>query len=337
MAETTGDVRQVTSDRISRATVTGGAGFIGSHLARELLRRHTHVCVLDDFSTGRTENLDDLPRSIELIRGDIRDYAIVEEAVRSASCVYHLAAISSVPLSVDNPLPTGAVNVTGTWNVLEASRRSGVKRVVFVSSASVYGARKDVPFKESMKLRGSSPYAATKLIGEQLCDLYGRLYDLEWVTLRLFSVYGPRQNPQSQYSSVIPAFATCLLSHKCPTIYGDGEQTRDFVYVTDVIDALVRAGERSSVLGEVINVGTGAQTSINRLLRLIQEALGVHNSPRYKPPKPGDDPRTCADVSKCQRLLGLSEATPLTKGLTDTLEWFKSAPAPQTHRSPIPG
>ncbi len=309
--------------------ITGGAGFIGSHLVRELLQRGNAVKVFDNFSTGKEENLAECQRDIEIIRGDIRDLPALEKAMAGAGVVFHLAAISSVPLSVDQPLPTFDVNLGGTWNVLDAARRNGVKRVVFISSASVYGASAKIPFRESMKLAGSSPYATSKLVGEQLGDLYLRLYGLEVVSLRLFSVYGARQNPQSQYSNVIPAFATRVLRGETPVVYGDGKQTRDFVYVKDIARGLAEASKRKGVVGEVINIGTGRQTSVIELLAHIQKSLKTNVPHTFQPRKPGDDPRTCADPTKAMTLLGFKKFTPLEKGLRETLSWFKTAYAQQ--------
>ena len=308
---------------MARVLVTGGAGFIGSHLVEALVRRGDEVVVLDNFSTGRRENLKPLLKQVRLARADVRDFDTVRRRMQGVSLVFHLAAVSSVPLSVDEPLDTFDANLRGTWNVLEAARLAGVRRVVFISSASVYGADCPVPFREDMPLKGSSPYATSKLVGEQLCDLYLRLYGLQTVALRLFSVYGPRQNPHSQYANVIPAFATCVLHGKTPTIYGTGEQTRDFVFVKDVVRALLQAARRRAVVGQVVNVGSGQQTSVKELLRLVQEVLGTDIPPRHAPLKPGDDPRTCADTTRARTLLGLNRLTPFRKGLRITCRWFK--------------
>ncbi|HSG99153.1 MAG TPA: NAD-dependent epimerase/dehydratase family protein, partial [candidate division Zixibacteria bacterium] len=234
----------------------------------------------------------------------------------------HLAAISSVLLSVDEPEKTWDVNLRGTWNVLEAARLSGASRVVFASSASVYGANLRTPFRESTPLKGSSPYATSKLLGEGLCDQYARLYGLKTTALRFFSVYGPRQNPKSQYSAVIPTFATLLLAGQRPTVYGDGTQTRDFIYVEDVVRAILLAARRRSAIGRVINVGTGKQVSVNQLLGAVQKGLNTYIEPMYAPLKPGDDPRTCADTRLAKTLLGFSPSKSLDKGLQATLQWF---------------
>jgi nucleoside-diphosphate-sugar epimerase len=304
--------------------VTGGAGFIGSHLVDDLVKRGHRVRVLDNFSTGKKENLAHSLRMVKVIRGDVRDPLAVRKAARGVKRIFHLAAVSSVPQSVADPGSTWDANVGGTLNVLEAARLNNVGRLVFISSASVYGAQKKIPFVESMSLSGSSPYATSKLVGEQFCELYGRLYGLETVALRLFSVYGPRQNPRSQYANVIPAFATHLLAGRTPTIYGTGRQTRDFVFVTDVARALRTAAYRKNLAGQVINMGTGQQTSVVGLLHSIQEVLGTHVKPQYEPKNAGDDPRTCADVRKARRLLGIKNLTPFHVGLKKTLTWFSA-------------
>jgi nucleoside-diphosphate-sugar epimerase len=288
-----------------------------------MVKGRNEVVVFDNFSTGRKENLQDCLDKITLIEADIRNFEGLKEASREVTQIYHLAAISSVPLSVDDPRTTADVNVNGTWNVLEACRINRVKRLVFVSSASVYGETTKVPFKESMSLRASSPYAASKLIGEQLCDLYWRLYGLETIALRLFSVYGPSQSPHSQYANVIPAFATRLLNGDTPTVYGDGKQTRDFIFVEDVVKAFQAAGKSKKVIGEVINFGSGRQISIVQLLKMIQLGLKTNIIPKFSPKKAGDDPRTCADTTNAKRLLGINRVTPFQEGLKKTLKWFK--------------
>ncbi|MEW5794821.1 MAG: NAD-dependent epimerase/dehydratase family protein [Candidatus Zixiibacteriota bacterium] len=308
---------------MSRVLVTGGAGFIGSHLVDALVGKGHEVTVFDNFSTGREENLSSSLSKVKVIREDILNLQALSQAATGTNLIYHLAAISSVPLSVDNPTETFQVNLIGTSNVLEAARRSGIKRVVFISSASVYGADAPVPFRETLPLEGSSPYATSKLIGEQLCNLYRRLYGLETVALRLFSVYGPRQNPRSQYANVIPAFSTRLLRGEAPVIYGTGKQTRDFIFVGDVVKALWVAGRKNGINGEVINFGSGRQTTVLQLLALISKSLRIDIPPQFAPAKPGDDPRTCADTRKARRVLGIEKLTPLESGLKKTCTWFR--------------
>ena len=305
------------------ALVTGGAGFIGSHLVRELLNRKFSVRVLDNLSTGRKENIRKVNSKIQFVKGDIRDGKTVARALKGVTHLFHLAAVSSVPQSVVDPKETFDVNLRGTWTMLEQARLAHVKRVVFISSASVYGADAPIPFKETLPLRGSSPYATTKLLGEQLCDLYLRLYGLETVALRLFSVYGPRQNPRSQYANVIPAFATKVLTGIPPTVYGDGRQTRDFIFVGDVAKALYKASTLKSVVGEVINFGSGKQTSVIDLLKYIQKSLGTRVVPVHAPLKAGDDPRTLADTKKSRKYLGITKITSFDSALKQTCFWFR--------------
>lgn len=305
------------------ALVTGGAGFIGSHLVRELLNQKFKVRVLDNLSTGRKENIREILPKIEFVKGDIRDVKTAAKALKGITHLFHLAAVSSVPQSVVDPNETFDVNLRGTWTILEQARLAGVRRVVFISSASVYGADAPIPFKETLPLQGSSPYATTKLLGEQLCDLYLRLYGLETVALRLFSVYGPRQNPRSQYANVIPAFATRVLTGVPPTIYGNGRQTRDFIFVGDVAKALIKASTLKNVVGQVINFGSGKQTSINDLLKYVQKSLGTCLVPKYSPLKAGDDPRTLADTTKAKKYLGIKKLTSFDTALKQTCFWFR--------------
>ena len=308
---------------MSDILITGGAGFIGSHLAEALVKRGRRVRILDNFSTGNKHNLSHIAGDLDVIRGDIRDLETVKKAAHDVRCIYHLAAISSVLISVDDPISTWEANVSGTWNVLEAARLNKVKRLVFASSASVYGDRTRVPFAERIKLKGSSPYATSKLLGEQFCDLYLRLYGIESVSLRFFSVYGPRQNPKSQYSAVIPTFATLLLKGATPTIFGSGKQTRDFIYIGDIVRAIIMAGQKKKAVGEVFNVGMGQQTSVNGLLAAIQTVLKTNITPKFAPLKPGDDPKTCADMTKTRVVLNFSPQMTLEKGLAKTVNWFK--------------
>ncbi len=305
--------------------VTGGAGFIGSHLVRKLLERGDKVVVFDDFSTGSLANLEGVENSISIVEGDVRDLDVLQTAIAGADVVFHLAAISSVLISVDEPRPTWEVNLQGTWNALEASRLGGVSRFVFASSASVYGASTQFPYSEDIELCGSSPYATSKLIGERLCDQYQRLYDLDTACLRFFSVYGPRQNPKSQYSAVIPTFATLLLARETPTIYGDGSQTRDFIFIDDIVRAIVLASEEKAAIGQTFNVGSGVETSIVDLYNSICDILELSTTPSHQTLKPGDDPKTLANPAKAAERLGFEIEVDLKSGLRKTVAWFATA------------
>ena len=261
--------------------VTGGAGFIGSHLVSSLLQKGHSVALLDNFSSGRRENLAGLEKA-ELAEGDVRDFDLVSRLAQGADLVFHLAAVVSVLTSLENPQDTWEVNLKGTYNVLEAARRARVKRVIFISSSAVYGEYPKLPFKETFPLQPESPYALSKWMGEELCSLYWRLYKLETVALRLFNVYGPRQNPFSQYANAIPNFTQRLLSSQTPTVYGDGSQTRDFVYVEDVVRAVELAARSKKAVGGAFNVASGKRLSVNKLFGEIQKILGTNAKPDRK-------------------------------------------------------
>lgn len=305
--------------------VTGGAGFIGSHLVDTLLKKGGRVRVLDNFSTGKKENLAHCLRHITLVKGDIRDPGLVRKMVDGVEAVFHLAALSSVLQSIDDPASTWEINVAGTWNLLEAARSAKVKRFVFISSSSVYGESKAVPFREDMLLQGESPYAASKLIGEQMCGLYYRLYQVPTVSLRYFNVFGPRQNPFSQYAAVIPSFTNSLLNGKKPTVYGDGNQTRDMIYIDDVVRATLLAAAVSKAKGKVINIGSGKRYTVNFFLEQVQLILRTKVSPQFLPRKQGDVLHTQADMYRAKNVLGFSPRIAFQKGLTDTVRWFVAA------------
>src|SRR5438067_11447133 len=283
--------------------VTGGAGFIGSHLTEELIRRGHQVRVADNLSTGKRANLDHVS-GVEFLEGDLADLDFAHRAVRGCDYVLHQAAIPSVPRSVKDPIASNRANVDGTLNVLIASRDAGVKRLVFAGSSSAYGNTPTLPKREDMPTSPLSPYALQKVVGEQYLQMFTRLYGLETVSIRYFNVFGPRQDPSSPYSGVISVFATALLENRPPTIYGDGGQTRDFTYVANVVDGVLRACEAKAVAGEVINVATGGRISLHELLRAMNQIVGTHIQPIYAAPRAGDGRRSQADISKAQRLLG---------------------------------
>ena len=304
--------------------VTGGAGFIGSHIVERLVALGHEVRVLDNFSTGRRENLSSLEGGIDIIEGDIRDVPSVERAVKGVEVVFHEAALASVPRSVADPASSNEVNVTGTLNLLVASRDSGVRRFVYASSSSVYGNSPELPKRESMVPSPESPYAASKLAAENYCRIFSSLYGLECVSLRYFNVFGPRQDPGSEYAAVVPLFVTALLEGRPPTIYGDGEQSRDFTYVANVVDANMLALSADGAAGEVFNIACGCTATVNELLAKMQRITGTSLASHHTDPRPGDVKHSFADVSKAEGTLGLDSKVLFDEGLTLTVDWFRS-------------
>src|SRR5712691_11099912 len=303
--------------------VTGGAGFIGSHLAEELVRRGHPVRVADSLITGRRRNLDHIP-GVEFLEGDLSDMAVAGRAVAGMDYVLHQAAIPSVPRSVTDPITSNRANVDASLNVLVAARDAGVKRLVYAGSSSAYGNTPTLPKREDMPPSPLSPYALQKLVAEQYCQMFTSLYGFETVTIRYFNVFGPRQDPGSPYSGVISLFSTALLEGRQPIIYGDGEQTRDFTYVANVVDGVLRAVEAPKAAGEVINVATNGRVSLNELLRIMNRIVGTNLQPIYKEPRQGDVRDSQADITKAKTLLGYTPIVPLEEGLRHTLEWCRS-------------
>jgi nucleoside-diphosphate-sugar epimerase len=303
--------------------VTGGAGFIGSHLAEELVRRGQRVRVADSLVTGRLANLDHIP-DVEFLEGDLSEIDFARRAVEGADFVLHQAAIPSVPRSVKDPITSNRANVDATLNTLVAARDAGVKRVVFAGSSSAYGDTPTLPKREDMPTRPLSPYALQKVIGEQYLQLFTTLYGLETVSIRYFNVFGPRQDPSSPYSGVISVFATALLEGRPPTIYGDGEQTRDFTYVANVVDGVLRACEAAGANGQVINVATSGRISLNTLFDEMRRLIGADVSPIYVEPRAGDVRDSQADISKARDLLGYTPAVSFEEGLRRTIEWYRA-------------
>ncbi len=304
--------------------VTGGAGFIGSHIATALVERGDKVRVLDDFSTGHDRNLAHLVGAIDIIRGDVTDPQAVGMAVEGVDCVFHQAALASVPLSVERPLEVNAACVTGTLTVLDQSRRAGVRRVVYAASSAAYG---DEPFtakRENDLPAPLSPYAVAKLAGEYYCQAFYRTYGLETVGLRYFNVFGPRQDPDSPYSAVIPIFITRLLTNHPPVIYGDGGQTRDFAYVENVVHGNLLASERPDVGGRVFNIANGKSTSLLELIEALNRLLGTEVRPDFEPARPGDVRDSMADISRAQSLLGYLPPVDFETGLERSIAYYKS-------------
>jgi nucleoside-diphosphate-sugar epimerase len=299
--------------------VTGGAGFIGSHLVEELLRRGHAVRVVDDLSTGKATNL---PQGAEFIEGDLADLAVAEAVVDGMDVVLHQAAIPSVPRSIDDPVRSHRANVDGTFNVLVAARAAGVRRVVFAGSSSEYGDTPTLPKDENMPVHPLSPYALHKVIGEEYLRQFTRHYGLETVSIRYFNVFGPRQDPSSPYSGVISLFIRALVEGRQPTIHGDGEQTRDFTYVANVVDGVLRAAEKPGISGEVFNVATGSRISLNQLLAALQRLLNTNMQPIFGPPRAGDVRDSQADISKAVRWLGYRPLVDFEQGLKHTVDWY---------------
>jgi UDP-N-acetylglucosamine/UDP-N-acetyl-alpha-D-glucosaminouronate 4-epimerase len=305
-----------------RVLVTGGAGFIGSNLVRRLLELGDEVRVLDNFSTGGRPNLAEIADEIEVVEGELRSYERVHNATRGVELVFHQGALPSVPRSVQDPLTTGAVNVEGTLNVLLAARDEDVRRVVFASSSSVYGNSGTLPRTETQFPDPISPYAVSKLAAERYCVSFSRVYELQTVVLRYFNVFGPRQDPTSQYAAVVPRFISAIDAGEPIPVYGDGEQSRDFTYVDNVVEANVRAAEVDGVSGSVLNVATGRQLTVNELADSIGEVLGKPVEREYLQPRAGDVRDSWADVGEAQRLLGWEPHVALEDGLRLAAEAF---------------
>lgn len=314
-----------------KALVTGGAGFIGSHIAHKLLREGYHVVVIDNLSSGREENLAGLGAEVELVEGDIRDAALVTRAAAGCRLVFHQAAVVSVPYSVQHPRETHAVNIAGTLNVLLAARDAGTERLVFASSAAVYGEDPALPKRESMTPAPVSPYAVEKLCVEHDLAVFNQLYGLPCVSLRYFNVFGPRQDPNSPYAAVLPIFTEHLLRGKSPIIDGDGQQTRDFTFVANVVAGNLKAMSAVKTSGDSVNVACGGSFSVLYLYEQICEILGCDIPPTHGPRRAGDVDHSRADIGLAQRILGYEPVVSFEDGLRETVEWYRSA-AQQAHR-----
>ena len=306
-----------------RCVVTGGAGFIGSNLAEALLAEGHSVAVIDDFSTGRPENIASFGEDIDLFEGDIRDEALLARAFEGAEVIFHQAAVPSVPRSIERPWQSHDVNASGTLRVLLAARNAGAGRVVYASSSSVYGDTPDLPKVETMTPQPLSPYAVAKLAGEYYCLIFPAIYGLETVALRYFNVFGPRQDPASQYAAVVPIFITAVLEGRRARIDGDGEQSRDFTFIENVVQANVRAATAEGASGEVFNVGVGEAHTVNELFRAVRETAGADAEAEHAPPRPGDVRDSLADISKARELMGYEPSVGLREGLERTVEYFR--------------
>jgi len=301
--------------------VTGGAGFIGSHIVERLRSRGDAVRIADDFSSGRRENV---PAGVDVVEGDLADPAVAARAVAGCEFVIHQAAIPSVPRSVNDPVRSHRANVDGTLNMLIAARDAGAKRLVFAGSSSVYGDAAVLPKREDMRPAPLSPYALQKLVGEQYCQMFTRLYGLETVVTRYFNVFGPRQQPGSPYSGVISLFIEALAEGRAPKLHGDGKQTRDFTFVGDVVTGVLRCCEAPNVAGEVINVAAGGRISLLELIRSLQMILKTNVTPEFGPTREGDVRDSQADIGKARKLLGFEPSVPFDEGLRETVAWYQT-------------
>lgn len=306
-----------------RYLVTGGAGFIGSNTVDELVQRGHSVVVLDDLSSGKEENLTEVRSKITFMKGSITELETVQKAMQQAEYVIHLAARTSVPRSVKDPLETNRINVEGTMNVLVAARDNKVKRVVFAASSSAYGETPTLPKVETMPPQPISPYGVSKYVGELYAYAFGKCYGLENVCLRYFNIFGPRQDPDSPYSGVLSRFATAFLEGERPTVFGDGEQTRDFTFVENAVQANLLACEASGASGKVFNVGTGGRVSLNQTLQLLRKISGKQLQAIYDPPREGDIRDSQADISRARDVLGYEPTVFFEEGLQKTFEWYR--------------
>ena len=308
---------------MAKFLVTGGAGFIGSHIVDALIADGNEVRVLDNFETGCEENLARHAGKVEIVRGDVRDEERVNESVEGVDTVYHEAALPSVKHSLSEPKACNSASVDGTLNVLLAARKAGVRRVVYASSSALYGDGPEVPKREDMWVLPSSPYGVAKFTAEMYCRVFHTCYGIETVCLRYFNVFGPRQSPSSVYAGVMPIFITMLLAGKTPTIDGDGEQTRDFTYIDDVVQANIRALTAAGAVGQAMNIATGTPISVNRLYQEIDAILKTGITPNYGPPRAGDIKDSVADISLARKLLGYEPKVPYAEGLAKTIDWSR--------------
>ncbi|MBN1164968.1 MAG: SDR family oxidoreductase [Candidatus Krumholzibacteriota bacterium] len=312
---------------MARYLVTGGAGFIGSNIAEALVERGEEVAVFDNLSTGNLKNIEHIRSHIEFIEGDIRNAGQVRKALSGVDHVLHQAALASVPRSIDNPVLVNEVNVGGTLTVLEESRRAGVKSLVYAASSSAYGDTVELPKREEMPPAPLSPYAVSKLVGEYYCNVYSQVYGLPTLSLRYFNVFGPRQDPRSQYAAVIPIFVTSMMKGESPTIFGDGEQSRDFTYVANVVKANLLAAHCPRAAGEVMNVACGFRFTLNQLFERLRDLIGCDLDPHYSDPRPGDVKDSLADISRAQELIDYTVEIPFEEGLSKTVAWYRGQAA----------
>jgi nucleoside-diphosphate-sugar epimerase len=310
---------------MSRVLITGGAGFIGSHIGAALVAQGDEVRVLDDLSTGHESNVEAIGKGVDFVRGSVTDPDVVARAVDGCDYVFHEAALASVPRSVRFPVQSNEANVTGTLNVLVAARDAGVKRLVYAASSSAYGDTEVLPKVEDMPVRPKSPYAVAKLAGEHYVSAFAQCYGMQTLSIRYFNVFGPRQDPDSPYAAVIPLFASALIAGKAPTIHGDGEQSRDFTYIDNVVSANLKALTAPALSGEVVNVALGRRTTLNELYGMLQKVIGSDVEPEYGPPREGDVRHSEASIDRAVELLGYETVVSVEDGIQRTVDWYRQA------------
>lgn len=309
---------------MNKFLVTGGAGFIGSNICRELVRRGCFVRVIDNLLTGKESNLADIRDKVEFIKADMGDYDTARKAMHDIEVVLHQGALPSVPRSVDDPAACHRHCVNATFNLLLAARDSGVKRFVYAASSSAYGDTPTLPKVETMPVNPLSPYAAAKLMGEYYCTVFYKVFGLQTISLRYFNVFGPYQDPTSQYAAAIPAFVTSILKGVSPTVYGDGEQTRDFTYVANVVHANLLAADAQNTCGQVVNIACAERITINGVISLINENLGTNIKPTYVPTRPGDVKHSLADIELAQKTIGYRPVVSFRDGLKEAIKWYRA-------------
>jgi len=310
----------------TKVLVTGGAGFIGSNLADNLIAQGAKVCIIDNFVTGFRENLDEIKGNFDFVEGDINDDEALKKALENVEIIFHQAALPSVPRSVENPKETHEACVNGTFNLLIKAKENNVKRLIYAASSSAYGDQPTLPKVETMLPDPLSPYAGAKLMGEYYCKIFSNVFDLETISLRYFNVFGPRQNPSSQYSGVISRFVDTLMSDKTPVIYGDGETSRDFTFIANVVDANIKAAQTIKGIGEVMNVANGERITLNELLETIKKITGKETiSAEYQPERKGDVKHSQASNQKAVECLGYTKLVGLEEGLRKTIDWWKQS------------
>jgi len=309
---------------MNKFLVTGGAGFIGSNICRKLVSQNCFVRVVDNLLTGKKSNLSDIFDKIEFIEADMGDEQVANSAMKDIDVVLHQGALPSVPLSVDNPAATHKHCVDATFTLLVAARDSGVKKFVYAASSSAYGDTPTLPKVESMIPAPLSPYAVGKLTGEYYCSVFYHVYNLETISLRYFNVFGPYQNPKSQYAAAIPAFVTSILNNESPTIYGDGEQSRDFTYIDNVVEANLLAARAEKTKGQVVNIACGCSVTVNQIIKMINHSLGKDIKPIYANPRPGDVKHSLADITAAQNLIGFEPKVSFEQGLQKAIDWYRN-------------